>query len=213
MKCKICLNEIRDITLSYYFLDFNICKKCMRELKPDIKFSKIPEIPAKLQYFYKYSPKIREMLYLLKGSYDFEIASTFLERYKTYLNIKYAGFAVVFVPSYIEDDLKRGFNHVEAIFSFLKLRKLKIITKIDDIKQKDLPAKERKNIINHLKIDDVDLSKTKVLLVDDVMTTGSSIKACATLLKSKGAKTVKVLVVAKRFFEETDKKGIKNAKK
>ena len=139
------------------------------------------------------------MLYLLKGAYDFEMSKYFLHHFKEYLSLKYWNYTLVFAPSYKGDDEERGFNHVVSIFSVLKLKSLQILHKIDKVKQSDLSSEERKNIGNHLSIDNVDLTNVKVLLVDDVYTTGSTISACIELLRKQGAKKIKVLVMSKRF--------------
>jgi ComF family protein len=42
----------------------------------------------------------------------------------------------------------------------------------------------------------------KILLIDDVMTTGTTLEGCAKILKKAGAKEVIVLVIAKRVFNQ-----------
>ena len=100
-------------------------------------------------------------------------------------------------PSSEKSDNYRGFNHVEEIFKNLHLKMLKCIHKTKQVKQADLSTKEREKIGEYLVIDDVDLSHKKVLLVDDVYTTGSTIKAMIKLVRNKGAKRIKVLLMSK----------------
>ena len=100
-------------------------------------------------------------------------------------------------PSYQKNDEERGFNHVEEIFSVLNLKMKKCIHKTKQVKQADLTTKEREQIGSVLEIDNVDLSGKKILLVDDVYTTGSTIKAMINLVRQKGAKKIKVLLMSK----------------
>ena len=65
-----------------------------------------------------------------------------------------------------------------------------------------MTTKEREKIGDYLVIDDVDLSNKKILLVDDVYTTGSTIKSMIKLVKQKGAKKIKVLLMLKTIDVE-----------
>lgn len=100
-------------------------------------------------------------------------------------------------PSFIEADQERGFNHVEEIFGTLKLEMEKCIHKTKKIKQADLTKEEREKISEFLVIDNVDFSGKKVLIVDDVFTTGSTAKSMINLIKQKNPKKIEVLVMSK----------------
>ncbi len=108
------------------------------------------------------------------------------------------------VPSYEEDDKIRGFNHVETIFSRIKLPMVKALHKTDHFKQAENSGKERKNIKDYLKIKNVPgITGKKVLLVDDVYTTGSTMKACIELVQKLNPKEIKILVMSKTIFHNS----------
>lgn len=165
------------------------------ELGPVLNEFKIDEVECLHIYFY--NEKIKSLLYQFKGCRDYELKSIFLEYYADYLNVKYYGYLMIPAPSFKENDEERGFNHVQEIFKFLNLKTCYCIHKIKKIKQADLTTKEREKIKDVLEIDDIDLSHKKVLIVDDVFTTGSTAKAMIDLVKKNGAKKIKVLVMSK----------------
>ena len=136
-------------------------------------------------------------MYQFKGCKDYELKTVFLEYYKDYLNYKFKNYIMIPAPSYAKNDEERGFNHVEEIFSVLNLKMMKCIHKTKQVKQADLTTKEREKIGSVLVADDVNLSGKKILLVDDVFTTGSTIKAMIKLVREKGAKKIKVLLMSK----------------
>ena len=84
----------------------------------------------------------------------------------------------------LAQNIARQLNLPLDIFSLQKVK--------DTEFQKDLNAKQRlKNLENAFKITDDNIFKDKtVLLIDDVITTGSTLSACGEALKLKGAKTV-----------------------
>lgn len=140
---------------------------------------------------------MQEVLYQFKGCGDYELYSVFLEYYLPYLNYKFKGYEIIPAPSSKKNDEERGFNHVEEIFKNMHLKINKCIHKTKQVKQADLTTKQREKIGNYLVIDDVDLRHKKILLVDDVYTTGSTIKSMIELVREKGAKKIKVLLVSK----------------
>ena len=172
-----------------------ICHKCFLKFKPKLTPFIINNIHG--YYIYNYDEEVQKNLYQFKGCFDIELAGVFLDYFRHFLFLKYFGYVLVPAPSAKEADEERGFNHVIEIFKTLKLKMLPCVHKTTNIKQSDLSASERANIKNHLIIDDVDLTKKKILIVDDVYTTGSTVKAMIELIKSKNPKRIKVLVMSK----------------
>lgn len=194
--CKICFREIEQNSFhSLFYKNSSICHNCLVLLQPSIETFKLEGI--KYTHIYFYNEKIQSLLYQFKGCKDYELKTVFLEYYKAYLNILFNGYYIIPAPSYKKSDKERGFNHVTEMFSILNMKQIKCIHKTKKIKQADLTTKERENISKYLVIDDIDLSNKKILLVDDVYTTGSTIKAMINLVKQKGAKKIRVLLMSK----------------
>lgn len=148
-------------------------------------------------YIYNYDEEVQKNLYQFKGCFDIELAPIFLEYFRPFLKLKYFGYCIVPAPSHKNADKERGFNHVVEIFKCLNLKMIRCVSKTNNVKQSDLKAGERAKVANHLEINDVDLSGKKILIVDDVYTTGSTVKAMINLVKNKNPKKIKVLVMSK----------------
>lgn len=194
--CKICFKPIEQNTFhSLLCKHATICHECLLKFGPVLKTFKVDDVECFHIYFY--NEKVQELLYQFKGCFDYELYSVFLEYYLSYLNFMFRGYEIVPAPSSKKSDKDRGFNHVEEMFKTLRLKMNKCIHKTKQRKQADLKTKEREKIGDYLIIDDVDLSNKKILLVDDVYTTGSTIKSMIKLVKQKGAKKIKVLLMSK----------------
>ena len=199
--CKICFKRITDYSLYNFINKKNaLCEQCFGKMNAKFTSFKIGSIKGTA--IYEYDDVIKELVYKYKGCYDYELKDVFLYRYLLYLRIMYRGYYVVPAPSFHLDDEKRGFNHVVEIYKSLKLEMLPIIKKIEAHKQSSVSAKRRYNISKIYKIDNVELKGKKILLVDDIFTTGSTIMSCIDLLKKKGAKKIEVLVIAKTKIKD-----------
>lgn len=204
MICKICFKNCDNYLFNTFFnKEICICYDCFKKLDPKFYSFKISE--HKALSIYEYSGLVKELLFQLKGCHDFELGNTFFTYFSKELTLKFKKYIKVLAPSYIDDDKERGFNHVDAIFENIKIPKLTIIHKTKKMKQVGLKKSERKEISKHLIIDKIDLKGKRILLCDDVITTGSTINACIKLLEEQGAKEIFILTMAKRVLKEKGK--------
>ena len=198
--CKVCFEEIKDKSFHHFFNNTTICCKCLAKFRP--KFKEFMFEGVKVLSIYEYKNSIKEKLFLFKGCFDYELYSVFLNIYENELRIKYKGFYVVFVPSTDESDRIRGFNHVKEMFKFLNLPSLDLLRKVGNDKQAKSTYLERKKIGKHIVLNKkVNLINKKILIVDDVITTGATLRASINLIKSLKPKTIEILTMAKREFD------------
>ena len=114
---------------------------------------------------------------------------------------------IIPVPIHFLKRLKRKYNQTEILANHLsKLSNIEyepqILKKSRRTKsQEGLSRKQREeNIRNSFSIDEkfaYKLKNKKIALIDDVLTTGSTVNECARILKKAGAKSVTVLTVAR----------------
>ncbi len=173
-----------------------LCHTCLKNFQPVFKKGRIDKY--KFEYIYEYDETIKDLLYKFKGCYDYELKDVFLSRFKWYLRFKYFGYNLVCAPSSEEKNQERGFNHVIEMYRCLKLKYIDCIKKKYDFKQSDLSKEERMHVKDKFEI--VDGSKIqgkRILIVDDIFTTGSTIRAMIDLIKPYHPRKIKVLVMAK----------------
>ena len=153
---------------------------------------------------YYYNPFIRKLIYQYKGCYDYVLCDVFLESYYNLLKMRYFDYYVIPIPSYEKDDDERGFNHVVETYKRLGLKMLNILMKTEKHKQAISNLNQRREVYKSLAIKHrVDLRYKKVLIVDDVYTTGSTMKSAINLVEKLNPRIIKVLVVAKTKPKQT----------
>ena len=115
---------------------------------------------------------------------------------------------VVPVPIHQGRFKERGFNQTEKIFEEwlakknLPLKNLLIRTR-ETPKLYNMGKSEREKVLSGVfaPVEQVDLRGKKILIVDDIFTTGTTCKECAKVLKSLGAEKIFVLAFASNFGE------------
>ena len=117
----------------------------------------------------------------------------------------FSNFIVVPVPLSKKREKWRGFNQAEEIskeiarFFNLKLEKNLLIRKKETQPQVDLTKEKRKENLKNAFKTTRKIEKEKILLVDDVYTSGATLQEAAKTLKEKGAQTIIGVVLAKEF--------------
>ena len=195
--CLICFKKVNITDFCRLFnAEIPICQACQTEMEP--KFISFSVDGHKATSIYDYNPFIRKLIYQYKGCYDYELHKVFLDRYAKEIKLRYFDYVVIPIPSYKNEDEERGFNHVVETFKSLGINMLNIIEKTEKHKQAVSTFNQRKEVYKFLELNShPDLSKKKVLIVDDVYTTGRTMKAAIHLVEKLNPKKIDVLVVAK----------------
>lgn len=190
-RCKKCGKQIDGMEREYCY----DCSHKNHEFKHGIAVFQYNEAIKKSIYRYKYHNKREYSLF-----YGKEIASLYNGLIQ-YWNVD----AVVPVPLHKAKQRKRGFNQAEvlakevAINMNLPMDKHLLIRIKKTIPQKELSHRERKmNIKEAFMINPKRKACVykKILLIDDIYTTGSTLDECAKVLKKYGVDEVYFITLA-----------------
>lgn len=190
-----------------------ICSKCYNNLKIGEKLDTYNNKTFNEHlYIFKYEGKIRNLIIDYKFNDKPYLNELFvkiiLKNEKICGKIKKYDI-IIPVPIHKKRKNERGYNQSELIARKLAENlKLELVTE-SLIKQKNtlpqsaLSKKQRKeNIKEVYKIQNRQkIENKKVILLDDIYTTGATTEECSKLLKQNGAKEILVLTIAKDIIE------------
>jgi ComF family protein len=148
-----------------------------------------------------YEGVLRDIIHALKYDRRRAIAATLAALMRAHGSEVLAGADVcVPVPLHFTRRWARGFNQSEALAAGLGLPVARVLRRVRrTAAQADLPADRRQaNVRSAFAMRrGAGVRGLVVLLVDDVMTTGATLEACARVLKEAGAGEVRALTAAK----------------
>lgn len=188
-----------------------LCKKCENKLKSIAIFGKDEHNDKYFEnhyYIFKYDDIIRKLILDYKFNEKPYLYRSFLEFFNKYKK-KYVQFEIydiiIPVPISIKRKLKRGYNQSLliakeiALKEKIKLKKDIIIKTQNNSAQSKLNKEDRtENVKNVYKVtNNKETINKKILLVDDIFTTGATANECSRMLKSSGAKKIDILTIAK----------------
>jgi ComF family protein len=193
-KCLVCSNYVESSLNNLLSNNTSICQTCFASMKPIIKTVKIENIKGLL--LYSYNDFTRSLILQIKANNDLELAKYILTPLKLFLKEKYKKYTLVPIPSTKSSNKARGFNHVEAIFSQLGLPVTNLFEKIDNYKQANIKFEMRNQVSNKINLINRAEIPSKVVIIDDIITSGSSLKAVLSILKDTGVKDLTFIIVA-----------------
>lgn len=196
-----------EITNSY------LCEYCNEYLRLK-KMNKIQKYEDKFfeehLWMYEYKDDIREKIidykfndksYLYRTWVQIILSSEEISEYIKGYDI------LIPVPIHKKRKRRRGYNQSELIAKGItqKIKKIKlqtnIIEKVKNIKPQSSLSKDMRvqNVKNAYKLKNCDicLKNKKVLLLDDVFTTGSTVNECARVLSQIGCDKIGIITLAK----------------
>lgn len=160
-------------------------------------------------YLFKYNDEIRQKILDYKFNDKAYIYKTFSKIINK--NEKICGFLekydiIIPIPIHKKRKNTRGYNQSELIakeisknFKNLNLEKDLLTKKENNKPQSTLTKIERdENVKNVYTLKNIDKIKDKkIVLLDDIYTTGSTVNECSRLLKLNGAKEIGIITLAK----------------
>ncbi len=209
-KCCICKNNLVDLE--------KICETCKKDFIPDFFLTelKVEYTVVNCVSCFRYENAPRTAICNLKFHGDMQFYDAFVDGMfkslqnffnKTTCNENFDFITCVPVSS---TQLKsRGFNQSEIIAKKLS-KKLNIkfenllIKKTDYRPQRSLNYRERiTNVIGAFDVNhSFDFLNKNIILCDDIITTGSTLRECCKTLLKNGAKNILCLTACKTFFEK-----------
>lgn len=193
-----------------------LCESCYNKIKP----FKIKKNTDKLMCLYSYEGEIRTLMIQYKfndKSYlDKFFAELIIKNKKVYKFIQNYDI-ITPVPVHKKRKQERGYNQSELIIK-QAVKKLKIkgisikrnalIKTVNNKPQSTKNVMERKqNVKNVFEVANInEIAGKRVLIFDDIYTTGNTIKECRKELIKAGAKKVGALTVARKFNQNMQKK-------
>jgi ComF family protein len=196
--CKSCKNDIIDETYPNCLvcgspvLSHNLCQNCQQASSISRAFviGENKTMLKNLVYDYKFLP-VRGY-----GKVLSEILDSALPIFPQATVVV----PITTIPKHIR---QRGFGHIELVAKHLarhrRLKYSQLLLRQDNRVQHGLKASERAKaaaktfLINpHAKI------PTEILLIDDIYTTGATIKAATKLLRDAGVKTINLAIIARQ---------------
>ena len=191
-----------------------LCKKCQKMLEAEAKF-KIDKVDNQEYFFenhlyiFKYEGIIRKLILNYKfneKSFLYKTFVNFLLKNEKFFKILKSYDTIIPVPVSSKRMNERGYNQSELIANDIvkQIAECECITDCliknkNIIEQSKLNKEQRKqNIQNVYQLKNKQIIKEKkILLIDDIYTTGSTVNECSKMLKIGQPEKIDVLVLAK----------------
>jgi competence protein ComFC len=152
-----------------------------------------------IESFLDYGPFFKSRIHQYKALGDIELGKTFLHQHQDYLRIKYRGFTFLPAPSFSEHVLQRGFHHLDEILLPLGIPLLHVFYKNKPYRQAEQDVQGRQGIHDVIQRHADTPLPRKLVLFDDVMTTGETIRSMTRLIPIHEKFDLKIIVLARKI--------------
>jgi len=203
--CQDCQGRLRP-------LDGERCRMCSRILESDyrendlcydcVRWEKDSDwagILARNTSLYEYNDFIKEVIAKFKYRGDYTLARAFKYAFQVHLKSQVFDYLTP-IPLSQERLYERGFNQAEALILEAGFKPTILLTRIHTEKQSKKSRSDRIHLPQVFQLDSkglIAIEGKNILIVDDIYTTGSTLRHAAKILHEYGAKKVESLTLAR----------------
>lgn len=185
-----------------------LCKECGKKLKKYEICLKTVNAGTERLHVFKYEDLIRDLIIDYKfnnKSYLFKTFCEFITKNKKIFDFIQSYDIIIPVPMHNKKKAKRGYNQSELIAKELAKKaeikmEHKVLIKVQNNKvQSTLNKEERKNNVKNVYklVNKEKIENKKVLILDDIYTTGATIEACIQEISKVNTQKIGILTLAK----------------
>jgi competence protein ComFC len=187
-RCKICMRPF--LKLDSHYQKGELCFDCYRwEEDPSYK-----GILKQNYSLYSYNGFLKELIAKFKYRGDYVLAKIFASEIEKKVKEMKPNY-IIPIPLSEERIYERGFNQAEALILEAGLQSTNILTRIHSEKQ------SKKSRTDRIHLPQVFHTTTqvagKIMIVDDIYTTGSTLRQAAQVLKNVGADEIFSITIAR----------------
>lgn len=189
--CMVCSRPLPLLDTKY--IHGTICHDCVRwEQDPEWR-----GLLANNVSIYQYNEFFKELLARFKYRGDYALAKAFGASVRNFLSKKTFDLLIP-IPLSPERLLERGFNQSKALAEEAGFQVNEVLERVHGEKQSKKSRNERIHLQQVFTVPErADVSGKEILLIDDIYTTGSTIRHAALVLKKAGAKNVSAFTLAR----------------
>jgi predicted amidophosphoribosyltransferase len=200
--CKQCFQAFELRHLFHYWLPPALCIRCYQKLEWHHQLGRFLGFP--MESLFDYGEHFQATIHQFKTLRDVVLGEVFLNQHRLYLRWKYHDYTLIPAPSHPLDTAQRGFLPLQEIWRDVSLPWLDAFEKRVPYRQAEQGTEGRLGIHSILtRKEGVNLPK-KILLIDDVMTSGETMKAMIGLLATEERPLVKIFILARKKVEKNE---------
>jgi ComF family protein len=207
--CETCASQVMPIASP-------ICETCGAPVRPGESCMECAEHPPKfdkLRSWAAFSGPLREALHSLKYKSNLGLGEFFAEPLVRILKTEAWDFdAIIPIPLSKNHLRQRGYNQAQIIAKPISLLMGKILLENAVVRIKETtsqvalsPQERYSNLRDAFLVNPAKLKARRVLVVDDVATTGATLNSCSEALKAAGIDKVYCITVAKALRKDHSK--------
>lgn len=183
--CQICGRPLEKLNTS--FIQNQTCHDCIRWEEQ----SEWHGVLDRNTSTWMYNDFLKEIIAQFKFRGDYELVKAFALEARSAIQTLEFDYAAV-IPLSEERLNERGFNQSQALADHAGIKTVSLLQRMDSEKQSKKTRLERirQGTVFQLAADKVQLAGKTILLIDDIYTTGTTIRHAAKVLKQRGARSI-----------------------